>query len=113
MQVRLQCLHCSTANWLAEKPLLFQISQTVVGVSINTLEVSPIVGQETKLNEFVIGYFLSVTMYLKCIFKKTNKCTYLLFTVRDIADTAPRKGLVRIEFAIGAVDVKTLSIHSK
>lgn len=38
---------------------------------------------------------------------------YLLFAVRDVADAAPRKGLVRAEFAVGAVDVKTLSIHSK
>lgn len=45
--------------------------------------------------------------------KVTKKPIYLLFTVRDVADAAPRKGLVRVEFAVGAVDVKTLSIHSK
>lgn len=42
-----------------------------------------------------------------------SRCIYLLFAVRDVADATPRKGLVRVEFAVGAVDVKPLSIHSK
>lgn len=40
-------------------------------------------------------------------------CNYLLLTVRDVTDATPRKGFIRIKFTVGAVDVKTLSIHSK
>lgn len=39
--------------------------------------------------------------------------SYLLLTVRNVADAAPGEGFVRVELAVGAVDVKTLSIHSK
>lgn len=42
-----------------------------------------------------------------------RSCVYLLFAVRDVADTTPGKRLVGIEFAVGAVDVKALSIHAK
>lgn len=38
---------------------------------------------------------------------------YLLFAVRDVADATPGKGFVWTEFAVGAVDVETLSVHSK
>lgn len=87
----------------------------------------------------MISYYLSFAMYpsqkmdvdcykmLRLFFRNLIKmqnalteerdsplaCIYLLFAVRDVADTTPRKGLVRIEFAVGAVDVQTLSIHSK
>lgn len=42
-----------------------------------------------------------------------HSCVYLLFTVRDVTDTAPGKGLVGVELAVGAVDVKTLSVHAE
>lgn len=44
---------------------------------------------------------------------RSRSCIYLLLTVRDVADPAPGKRLVGIEFAVGAVDVKTLSVHTK
>lgn len=44
---------------------------------------------------------------------RPRSCIYLLLTVGDVADPAPGKRLVGIEFAVGAVDVKTLSVHTK
>lgn len=44
---------------------------------------------------------------------RSHSCIYLLLTVRDVTDAAPGKRLVGIEFAVGAVDVKTLSVNTK
>lgn len=56
---------------------------------------------------------LSILFWPSLSAGQPTPCPYLLFTIGDITDAAPRKGLVRGEFAVGAVDVKTLGINSK
>lgn len=39
--------------------------------------------------------------------------THLFLAVRDVSDSAPGEGVVGGEFAVGAVDVQALGVHTQ
>ena len=43
----------------------------------------------------------------------TKREAHLFLAVGDVADAAPGEGLVGVQFAVGAVDMKTLGSHSQ
>lgn len=47
------------------------------------------------------------------VFCGTGPIQYLFLTVGDVTDTAPGEGLLGIQFAIRAVDMKSLGINTK